>query len=56
MLTDVKRETDYVRCVECRHEYELPPVGEEMGCPDCGAVSWVSARIPADEPVAKIPK
>ena len=45
-----------MRCVECRHEYELPPVGEEMGCPDCGAVSWVSARIPAGAPTEKISK
>jgi DNA-directed RNA polymerase subunit RPC12/RpoP len=41
---------EHVRCVECRHEYELPPIGEEMGCPVCGAISWVSTRIPAFEP------
>jgi DNA-directed RNA polymerase subunit RPC12/RpoP len=46
----VKKEPDYVRCVECRHEYELPPLGEEMGCPECGAVSWVSTRIPDPSP------
>jgi DNA-directed RNA polymerase subunit RPC12/RpoP len=43
-----------VRCVECRHEYELPPVGEEMGCPECGGVIWVSTRIPA-APAAPTP-
>jgi PHP family Zn ribbon phosphoesterase len=47
---------ELVRCVECRHEYELPPLGEEMGCPDCGGISWVSTRIPesggyADRPL-----
>ena len=43
-------EKEQVRCVECRHEYELPAIGEEMGCPDCGSVSWVSTRIPAFAP------
>jgi DNA-directed RNA polymerase subunit RPC12/RpoP len=33
--------------VECKHEYELPALGEEMGCPMCGGVCWVSTRIPA---------
>ena len=41
---------EQVRCVECRHEYELPPVGEEIGCPECGSISWVSTRIPAAAP------
>ena len=39
--------SDWVRCVECKHEYELPALGEEMGCPMCGGSSWVSTRIPA---------
>jgi len=26
---------------------ELPALGEEMGCPLCGGVSWVSTRIAA---------
>ena len=46
-------EQEVVRCVECRHEYELPPLGEEMGCPDCGCISWVSARIPS-EPLERL--
>jgi len=47
MLRPVKRDPEQVRCVECRHEYELPALGEEMGCPDCGSISWVSTRIAA---------
>jgi DNA-directed RNA polymerase subunit RPC12/RpoP len=43
----VEHPAEHVRCVECRHEYELPPIGEEIGCPECGCVSWVSTRIPA---------
>jgi rRNA maturation endonuclease Nob1 len=39
--------SEWVRCVECKHEYELPALGEEMGCPLCGGVSWVSTRIAA---------
>jgi rRNA maturation endonuclease Nob1 len=39
--------SEWVRCVECKHEYELPALGEEMGCPECGGVSWVSTRIAA---------
>ena len=42
----MEKDPELVRCVECRHEYELPPIGEEIGCPDCGAISWVSTRIP----------
>jgi DNA-directed RNA polymerase subunit RPC12/RpoP len=55
MLRHVEREPELVRCVECRHEYELPPIGQEIGCPDCGAVSWVSTRIPVEpaEPLTK---
>jgi hypothetical protein len=49
-LLSVANPVESVRCVECRHEYELPPLGEEMGCPECGAVSWVSTRIPLAEP------
>jgi len=39
-----------VRCVQCRHEYELPPHGEEIACPECNCPSWVSTRI-SDEPL-----
>ncbi|MGZ4339293.1 MAG: hypothetical protein ACXVQ3_04485 [Gaiellaceae bacterium] len=46
------REPDLVQCVECRHDYELPPLGEEMGCPQCGGISWVSTRIASPEPQA----
>jgi DNA-directed RNA polymerase subunit RPC12/RpoP len=55
MLPHVDREPQLVRCVECRQEYELPPMGEEIGCPDCGAVTWVSTRIPVEpaEPLTK---
>ena len=45
--------SEWVRCVECKHEYELPALGEEMGCPLCGGTSWISTRIaaaPAPEP------
>jgi DNA-directed RNA polymerase subunit RPC12/RpoP len=42
----MRKPSEVVRCVECRHEYELPPIGEEIGCPECGAISWVSTRIP----------
>jgi DNA-directed RNA polymerase subunit RPC12/RpoP len=41
-------EVELVRCVECRHEYEQPQDGGELGCPECGGASWVSARIPAE--------
>jgi hypothetical protein len=44
---------EWVRCVECTHEYELPTLGEEMGCPLCGGISWISTRIaaaPASQP------
>jgi len=46
----MRHEPEHVRCVECGHEYELPPLGEEMGCPQCGGISWVSTRIPASTP------
>ncbi len=39
-----------VRCVQCRHEYELPAHGEEIACPECNCPSWVSTRI-SDEPL-----
>jgi DNA-directed RNA polymerase subunit RPC12/RpoP len=48
MLKPMERQTELVRCVECRHEYEVPPPGHEIGCPECGAISWVSTRIPTD--------
>ena len=34
-----------VRCVECRHEYELPRRGEAIACEQCGCPSWVSTQI-----------
>jgi hypothetical protein len=34
-----------VRCVACLHEYELPHRVDELGCPRCGAPTWISARI-----------
>lgn len=46
----MRRAPNLVRCVECRHEYELPALGEEMGCPQCGGISWVSTRIAASPP------
>jgi DNA-directed RNA polymerase subunit RPC12/RpoP len=45
-LVPVANPPEQVRCVECRHEYDLPALGEEMGCPNCGGISWVSTRIP----------
>jgi DNA-directed RNA polymerase subunit RPC12/RpoP len=48
MLLLMANEPELVRCVECRHEYEAPSVGNETGCPACGSESWVSARIPAE--------
>jgi DNA-directed RNA polymerase subunit RPC12/RpoP len=48
MLLAMADEAELVRCVECRHEYEQPLPGGELGCPDCGGMSWVSARIPAE--------
>jgi len=53
-LVPMANPSEWVRCVECKHEYELPALGEEMGCPMCGGVSWVSARIPA--PPAPAPR
>jgi hypothetical protein len=46
-LLSMANPSEWVRCVECKHEYELPALGEEMGCPECGGVSWVSTRIAA---------
>jgi hypothetical protein len=46
-LLPMANPSEWVRCVECKHEYELPALGEEMGCPECGGVSWVSTRIAA---------
>jgi DNA-directed RNA polymerase subunit RPC12/RpoP len=43
---------ELVRCIECRHEYDAPPTGEEMACPECGSKSWISARI-ASEPLQR---
>jgi len=34
-----------VRCVACLHEHELPHRADELGCPRCGAPTWISARI-----------
>jgi hypothetical protein len=53
-LLSVDDLVESVRCVECRHEYELPPLGQEMGCPECGGVSWVSTRIPLSEPAEPV--
>lgn len=30
-----------VRCVECGHDYPLPPLGDEFGCAACGCPSWI---------------
>jgi rRNA maturation endonuclease Nob1 len=49
-LPPMANPTEWVRCVECKHEYELPALGEEMGCPLCGGVSWISTRIAAAQP------
>jgi rRNA maturation endonuclease Nob1 len=46
-LVSMATSSEWVRCVECKHEYELPALGEDMGCPECGGSSWVSARIAA---------
>ena len=50
ILVRVAKSDAPVRCVQCRHEYELPALGEEIACPHCGCLSWVSTRI-ADEPL-----
>jgi protein-arginine kinase activator protein McsA len=47
-FSEMADEAELVRCVECRHEYEQPRSGGELGCPDCGGLSWVAARIPPD--------
>jgi DNA-directed RNA polymerase subunit RPC12/RpoP len=44
-----------VRCVQCRHEYDLPAQGEEIACPQCNCPSWVSTRI-SDEPLVPAPE
>jgi hypothetical protein len=40
-----------VRCLECGAVYAKPSGGgtvrENPGCPDCGYVGWVGARVPA---------
>jgi len=46
----VVEEVETVRCTECRREYEEPPRGEDVACPDCGSPSWLSARIPVEQP------
>jgi predicted nucleic acid-binding Zn-ribbon protein len=55
-LLSMANPSDSVRCVECGHEYDLPALGEEMGCPECGAISWVSTRIPAAAPADPLPR
>ena len=39
-----------VRCLECGAVYAKPSGGgtvrENPGCPDCGYVGWVGARVP----------
>jgi len=49
-MASIKMEA--VRCIACRHEYELPPRGVELCCPECGSLVWVSARIPLESPDA----
>jgi hypothetical protein len=40
-----------VRCLECGAVYAKPSAGgtvqENPGCPDCGYVGWVGARVAA---------
>jgi len=51
----MERDEPLVRCVECRHEYGLPPRGEEIACPNCGCPSWVSTQI-SDESFTPAPE
>jgi len=46
-----------VLCVACHHAY-VPRRLADGGCPQCGCVSWIAARLlpePADKPAAATP-
>ncbi len=44
---------DSVRCLECGSVYGKPRDGgtveQNPGCPECGYVGWIAARIPVSE-------
>lgn len=40
MVTD-----DHVVCTACRTQYAFPLKGDASGCPTCGSLSWVVARL-----------
>jgi rRNA maturation endonuclease Nob1 len=48
--------SELVRCIACHRLYELAftttGTKAETACPDCGAASWLAARIPIEESAA----
>jgi predicted RNA-binding Zn-ribbon protein involved in translation (DUF1610 family) len=46
----MEQASDLVRCLSCGHEYELTSGCEEIGCPDCGGISWIAASIRDETP------
>jgi LSD1 subclass zinc finger protein len=43
-------EDTQVVCVSCRTVYSFAAGAHGCGCPNCGGLSWVSARLVAEAP------
>jgi Zn finger protein HypA/HybF involved in hydrogenase expression len=48
------QEQESVRCLDCRHEYDLPQQGD-LRCPECGSATWIAADIRETEQFDAVP-